>query len=82
MLRFRALSRRILASGGVVLALAACTGPRPFLRQGDANSAEIGYSGDIADTLPIARQHCAQFERVPRLVDAGLEIAHFDCVGR
>lgn len=52
------------------------------MRAGDANSVEIGYSGDVETALPIARRHCAQFEKAPRLVDAGANIAVFNCIGR
>jgi hypothetical protein len=59
-----------------------CTEPHPFVRAGNANSVEVVYGGDVANALPAARQHCAQFERIPRLVNAGEDIAVFDCVGR
>ena len=62
------------------MALAACTGTHPSIRQGDANSVEISYSGDIASTLPLARQHCARFERVPELAQKGIDVADYDCV--
>jgi hypothetical protein len=58
----------------------ACVGPKPFLLQGDAGSAQVGYSGTIDDATPVARQHCARYERVPRFVEAGENIAFFDCV--
>ena len=64
------------------LALSGCTGPKPFVREGDANSVEIGYSGDIASTLPLARAHCAGFERVPQLVTADVDYAVYDCIRR
>ena len=64
----------------VLLWGAACSGPQPFLLQGDASSAEIGYSGDVAGAMPVARRHCAQFERVPHLLEAQQNIAFFDCV--
>jgi hypothetical protein len=64
----------------LLLAVAACSGPHPFVRQGDTKSVEISYSGDVSTALPLARQHCARFERVPRLVNAGPDIADFDCV--
>jgi hypothetical protein len=66
-----------LAAGATI---AGCTAPHPFIREGDANSVEVAYTGDVANALPLARQHCAQFERVPRLVDAGAGAALFDCV--
>jgi hypothetical protein len=58
----------------------ACTGPKPFLLQGDANSAQVGYSGDIDGTTLVARQHCAQYERLPRFLEAQENVAFFDCV--
>jgi hypothetical protein len=62
--------------------LAGCIEPHPFVRAGNANSVEVVYSGDVATAVPAARQHCAKYERVPRLVNAGADIALFDCVGR
>ena len=82
MLRPLVFCRRMLAVGAAAVTLAACTGSSPFLRQGDANSVEVGYAGDVASALPIARRHCAQFERVPLFVDATSDIAVFDCVRR
>lgn len=58
----------------------ACAGPKPFLLQGDASSAQVGYSGDIDAATPVARQHCAQYERVPRFLEAEENVAFFDCV--
>jgi hypothetical protein len=60
--------------------LLGCTAPHPYIHGGDANSVEIGYAGDVASTLPLARQHCARFARVTRLADQGLEFARYDCV--
>jgi hypothetical protein len=65
-----------------VATLSACMGPRAFLKQGDATSAEIANSGDTEGALRIARQHCARFERVPQLVETGPDVAYFACVGR
>jgi hypothetical protein len=59
---------------------AACAGGQPFLMQGDANSAQVGYSGNLDATTLVARRHCAQFERVPRFLEAEENIAFFDCV--
>jgi hypothetical protein len=67
-----------VATAGI--ALSGCTAPHPAIRSGNVNSVEISYAGDVASALPVARQHCAQFERVPRLVDPGLDVAVFDCV--
>ncbi|MGA7264130.1 MAG: hypothetical protein WA709_26035 [Stellaceae bacterium] len=59
---------------------AACTGPKPFLLQGDAGSAQVGYYGEIDAATLVARQHCAQYERVPRFLEAQENVAFFDCV--
>jgi hypothetical protein len=59
---------------------AACAGPKPFLLQGDASSAQVGYSGDVERAALVAKQHCAQFERVPRFLEAEENVAFFDCV--
>ena len=58
----------------------ACIGPKPFLLQGDGNSAQVGYSGDIDAATLVARQHCARYERVPRFLEAQEDVAFFDCV--
>ncbi|HEV2335568.1 MAG TPA: hypothetical protein VGS13_08735 [Stellaceae bacterium] len=63
-------------------ALSGCVEPHPFIVEGDAKSVSVTYSGDVANALPLARQHCAQFERVPQLVDPGVDTAEFDCVRR
>jgi hypothetical protein len=59
---------------------AACTGGQPFLLQGDANSAQVGYSGNLDAAALVARRHCTQFERVPQFLEAEENIAFFDCV--
>ena len=69
-----------LAAGAAGAALSGCTAPHASILKGDANSVEVSYGGDVASALPLARRHCAQFERVPRLVDAGIDLALFDCV--
>jgi hypothetical protein len=76
----RSIAAVVLAASAAGAALCGCTGPHPFVRNGDANSVEITYAGDAASALPVARQHCAQYERVPRLVNAGVDLAIFDCV--
>ena len=72
---------RSLLALSIVLppAVAGCAGGQPFLLRGDAVSAEIGYSGNITATLPVATLHCAQFERVPELIGKSLDIASYDC---
>ena len=55
-------------------------GPGPFVREGNANSVEIGFSGDMSNALPLARRHCAQFERVPRYLMPTEDGGVFECV--
>jgi len=83
-LRLRAFNRsagRLLFFALLFGALgSACTGPKPFLLQGNASSAQVGYSGDIEGATLVARQHCAQYERVPHFLEAEENVAFFDCV--
>jgi hypothetical protein len=76
----RSIAAVVLATIAAGATLCGCSGPHPYVRNGDANSVEITYSGDPASALPVARQHCAQYERVPRLVNAGVDLAMFDCI--
>jgi hypothetical protein len=55
-------------------------GPGPFIRESSADAVEIGFSGDVANALPLARRHCAQFERVPRYLMATVDGGIFECV--
>jgi hypothetical protein len=69
----------------VAVALGACNAPKPNIREGDAERVEVNYGGDVATAWPLARKHCAQYERVPRLTDTaigenGLDMASFDCI--
>jgi hypothetical protein len=75
----------VTAKGVFVLLLtcslgASCTGGKPFLLQGNADTAQVGYSGNLDAATPVARRHCAQYERVPRFLEAEENIAFFDCV--
>jgi hypothetical protein len=72
----------VLLSLSLVPWLAACTGPRAFIRQGDAGSVEVGYVGDPARALPLATQHCAGYERKPLLATVEPDTVVFNCVGR
>ena len=69
----------LLCIFGLSAGMAGCLEQRSFLRSGDATSAEIMFSGDVAHALPIAKQHCAGHGRVPRLVDTAPDIAYFAC---
>jgi hypothetical protein len=59
---------------------AGCSAPKPFLLNGDAKGADIGYAMDPAATLPVARLHCAEYERVPRLLQAQDNVAYYECI--
>lgn len=59
--------------------LAACA-PTPLLLHGDANSATVVYSNDLAQATTVAAHHCARYERVPRFQMADMDTAYFACV--
>ena len=67
----------LVLAGGVGVG---CAGPKPFLLQGNAGSAQVGYAGDIEGATLVAKQHCARYERVPKFLEAQENIAFFDCV--
>jgi hypothetical protein len=69
----------LLCIAGLAAALAGCLEQRSVLRSGDATTAEVMYSGDVAHAVPIAKQHCAGYGRVPRLVDTSPGSAYFVC---
>ncbi len=48
--------------------------------QGNANGVAINFVGDVAGTLPLARQFCARYERVPVLHETKDENAYYFCV--
>jgi len=64
------------------LLLYGCDTPQPLVLHGDANSVELTQVGDAAAALAVARRHCSQFEKVPRLIDAHGDEVLFDCVRR
>ncbi len=72
----------LLALAGVMLSAckSAFGGPGPFVRAGNADQVEIGFGGDVADAMPLARKHCAQFERVPFYLGPTLDGGIFECV--
>lgn len=77
------LIRRLAVAVGVAgSALSGCSAPAPSIREGNADSVTVGYGGDIATAGPLARRHCAQYERVPEFVYAGIDFAVFDCIRR
>ena len=52
---------------------------KPFLSAGTANSAEVGYSGDLAAATEVAKEHCARYEKAPRYLNSSNNIAFFAC---
>jgi hypothetical protein len=66
----------------VAMPLLACNGPQPFLREGDADSLQITYAGDVEATRPIARGYCERYERRAVFLRADGEIAVYNCVAR
>ena len=74
------MSQRIAVATGLVMLLAACSGPSALLLEGDADSAKIAYSGDRAQANAVAARHCARYERVPRFQMADMDTAYYACV--
>jgi hypothetical protein len=62
-----------------IAAIAAGCAGKPFLSAGNANSAEVGYSTDLAAATEVAKEHCARYEKVPRYLDSSDNIAFFAC---
>jgi len=68
---------------GLALAalLAACSLPhQDVAMRGNADWVLISYAGDASGTLPIARRHCAQYERQPVLRQTKDNSALYMCV--
>ncbi|MBV9828157.1 MAG: hypothetical protein JO001_21190 [Alphaproteobacteria bacterium] len=66
----------------LLIPLVACNGPRPFVREGDPDSLQITYAGDVEATHPIARGYCERYERRAVFLRADGEIAVYNCVAR
>ncbi len=73
---------RHLLAGALCLACAGGCVEKPYLSSGDANSAAVGYSGDLVAATAVAKQHCLRYDRVPRFLDAEENIAYFSCERR
>jgi hypothetical protein len=76
--------RRVGAAGAAITilmaALAGCGRPQDAIVRGNADSVDILYDGDLAEALRLARQHCAQFERVPQQRQTKDDVVTFQCV--
>ena len=77
-----AIIRPLLALAVAGAALSGCSTPHPYISEGDHKSVTVNYGGNIDSALPLARQYCARFERTPKLVDSGPDVAYFNCVPR
>jgi hypothetical protein len=67
---------------GVVLGatLGGCLQHQDTAMRGNADYVSISYTGDASETLRLARQHCAQYERAPVLRSATDNVAVYACV--
>jgi hypothetical protein len=77
------MNRSVAVAAGLVIIgglLAACSAPSALLLKGDANSAKIAYSGDLATANAVAARHCARYERVPQFRMADMDTAYYACV--
>jgi len=54
-----------MASGALATGLGGCLEHANHVLSGDADGVIIMYSGDTHATILLARQHCAQYEKVP-----------------
>jgi len=65
----------------LVASIGGCTTPpHDAVMQGNVNGLAISYVGDIAETVPLARQFCARYERVPVLHETKEDNAYYFCV--
>jgi hypothetical protein len=48
--------------------------------QGNANGVVVNFVGDVGQTLPLARQFCARYERIPVLHETKEENVYYFCV--
>jgi hypothetical protein len=67
-----------------VVALTGCAqqSKNVIMMDGKAEGVVIQYYGDVNATLPLARQHCAAYERVPvrKSYSSEKNLVIYDCV--
>jgi hypothetical protein len=73
------------AAPPLVLTLAAlaggCSAPHhDAVMQGNVDGVVINYFGDISETMPLAQQFCARYERTPVLHETKEDNAYYFCV--
>jgi hypothetical protein len=54
--------------------------PQDAVMRGDASGVVINYVGDLNQTVSLAQQYCARFERVPVLHETREGNAYYFCV--
>jgi hypothetical protein len=78
--------RRVAGLLGVtaLVALGGCQNQNQIITDGKADGVVIQYYGDVEATLPLARQHCAAYERVPfrKSYSAEKNLVIYACVAR
>jgi hypothetical protein len=70
---------RVLCGVAVGAVLSSCE-HHDVAIQGNADRVLISYVGDLGETQPIARQHCAQYERTAVLLGTKDNTAVYACV--
>ncbi|HUC72087.1 MAG TPA: hypothetical protein VMS01_12915 [Stellaceae bacterium] len=76
-------ARRLRLLPAILIGWTACgCAEKPYLSAGDASTAEVGYSRDLAAATAVAQEHCARYDKVPRYLDSAENIAYFACENR
>jgi hypothetical protein len=71
---------RVLCAVAIGAALAGCFPHQNVAMRGGVDWVSVSYVGDVAETLSLARQHCAQYEREPVLRSAKDNTAVYSCI--
>jgi hypothetical protein len=76
----------LVATVAFYVALTGCEVPHQnvIMLDGKASGVIIQYYGDVNATLPLARQHCAAYERVPvrKSYSSEKNLVIYDCVAQ
>ena len=70
----------LTAAAALGAVAAGCFPHEAVVMAGNAEMVAIRFSGDVRQTLPLARQHCAQYERVAQQRDINDDIVNYACV--
>jgi hypothetical protein len=71
---------RMLGGTALCTAIGGCFTHQDVAMSGNADGVMINYVGNVAETLPLARRHCAQYEREPVLRVARDNTATYACI--